>query len=302
MKKILFAAIVMLAGLPTGFSQSYNEKISKEFTFEKIIPNNTLIVANINGSIKVTGYNGDKIIVEVDKNIRAKTEARLERGKQELSLGIIDRADTIILYVSGLCNKFMNNKKENWNGKRSAGWGYDWNGCNDNGDWRKDEGYDHKFDFTIKVPSRISVIASTVNNGDILVEQVNNAVSASNVNGSIRLRDLTGATYASTINGDVDLDYSKNPDSDCRYYTLNGNINANFKKGLAANLSFESFNGSFYSNVPTLESLPVNLEKRESGKGVKYKVSGNRYKVGNGGVHLDFETFNGNVYLKEIGN
>jgi hypothetical protein len=41
------------------------------------------------------------------------------------------------------------------------------------------------------------------------------------------------------------------------------------------------------------------VEKKETEKGTKFKVNGNRFKVGNGGVLLDFETFNGNVYLKE---
>src|SRR5690606_1033594 len=101
------------------------------------------------------------------------------------------------------------------------------------------------------------------------------------------------------VNGDVDLDYSKNPTTECRYYTLNGNINAFFVKGLAANVAFESFNGDFYTNVAELESLPAELQKQSSGKGVKYKLGGSRFKVGKGGPLLDFETFNGNVFLKE---
>ncbi len=35
---------------------------------------------------------------------------------------------------------------------------------------------------------------------------------------------------------------------------------------------------------------------------MKYKVKGNQYQIGSGGMLLDFETFNGNVYLKERTN
>lgn len=301
-KKLTAISILLLLSIQAGFSQSFNEKLSREFTFEKVNSSNTLIIANVNGSIKVMGYEGSKILVEVDKTIKAKTEARLEKGKQNLSLGVIDLADTIILYADGLCNAFTRNRKNNWNGKHSAGWGYDWNGCNNSKSWREDDGYDHRLNFTIKVPSGINVIVSTVNDGDILVENVSSTIVANNVNGSLRLKNIVGATYANTINGDVDLDYSKNPDKDCRYYTLNGNINANFKPGLAANLRFESFNGSFYTNVNRLETLPMQVERNERGDGIRYKVRGNRFKVGNGGVNLDFETFNGNVYLKEVNN
>ena len=105
-----------------------------------------------------------------------------------------------------------------------------------------------------------------------------------------------------TINGDVDITYTKNPVQPCKFYTLNGDINAWFQKGLAAELSFESFNGNFFTNVQKLESMPVEVEKKQTDNGMKYKVNGNRFKVGTGGVRLDFETFNGNVYLKETTN
>jgi hypothetical protein len=48
-----------------------------------------------------------------------------------------------------------------------------------------------------------------------------------------------------------------------------------------------------------MELLPLTVEKVEGKPGVQYKIKGNRYKVRNGGVNLDFETFNGDVYLKE---
>jgi hypothetical protein len=80
---------------------------------------------------------------------------------------------------------------------------------------------------------------------------------------------------------------------------LNGDINAWFVKGLAANVSFKSFNGSLYTNVQNMEGLPAQLEKKESENGIKLKVSSNRYKFGNGGALQDFETFNGDVIVKE---
>jgi DUF4097 and DUF4098 domain-containing protein YvlB len=127
-------------------------------------------------------------------------------------------------------------------------------------------------------------------------------VKANNVNGAISLRNLSSGVDAYTVNGDVDLDFDQNPSVDCRFYTLNGDINALFKRGLAANIGFKSFNGELFSNVSELDRLPVALEKKESTKGVKYQVNGNRFRVGKGGAFLDFETFNGDVYVKEKNN
>jgi len=294
MKNITLIVMLLLAG--NLAAQSSIEKITKELSFEKKSPDNAVIIANINGYIKVEGYEGDKIMVEVTKTVRGKTQARLDKGKQEIQLGVIDRADTLILFVESPCNKFGKFRKktnDRWNGE---GWCYNWNNNCEN----CTEEYDYTMDFTVKVPSSVSVAVSTVNQGDIDVAKVSGSVLANNVNGSIKLQSLMREAVASTINGDVDIEYTKNPQKDCRFYSLNGNINAWFQKGLAANMSFESFNGSFYTNIDKLDALPVSVEKDNTEKGVKYKVSDSRYKIGTGGTaFLDFETFNGNVYLKE---
>lgn len=281
----------------SGFAQQFNETIKKELAFEKKSDKNALMIANINGSIKVEGYDGDKIVVEVNKEILAKTNDRLEKGKNEIQLGVIDLADTLILYVKGTCSDFgRGNQRYHRNERAGKGWNYNWS------NWGKDckEEYRYLMNFTVKVPYGINLAVSTINDGDISVEKVSGGLYADNINGSIRLTQISGATHVSSINGDIDLTYDSNPSLPCRYYALNGDINIHVKKGLGASVSFESFNGNFYTNVDAIESLPVALEKRPKKDGVEYKINGNRYKVGSGGVFLDIETFNGDAYLKEI--
>lgn len=290
--------LVMLTGFLPAVGQTHSETIQRELVFEKKGVANTLMVLNINGNVKVEGYAGDKVIVEVRKSIKAKTDQRLQEGKEEIQLGVIDRADTLILYVNGTCSTFGRlNKRRNWQ-RKFNGWGYNWddqrgrNACEDR--------YDYSMEFTIKVPSSVSVVASTINGGDVEVNTVTGSVVAENVNGSIRMKEISGATQASTINGSVNLDFSGNPPADSRFYSLNGDINANFRKGLGAQLAFKSFNGEFYSSVDEIVPMAVVLEKTDrGGEGTRYRVSGNRYKVRQGGPLLDFETFNGDVYLRE---
>lgn len=289
--------IALLFACTTAFAQQFKEKITKELVFEKKSDKNALMIANINGSITVEGYSGDKILVEVSKEIMAKTSERLEKGKQEIQLGIIDLADTLILYVKGTCSQFgLNNQRYHRNKREGHGWNYNWSG------WGKDckEEFRYQMDFVVKVPYDINLSVSTINDGDISVSQVKGSVYADNINGGIKLTKISGATSVSSINGNLDLDYEQNPSAPCRYYALNGDINILFKKGLGASVSFESFNGEFFTNVEAIEAMPVQLEKKPRKDGVEYKLGGNRYKVGNGGVALDFETFNGDVFLKEI--
>ncbi len=296
--KRLVTLLICAAVSTAAMAQSHTEKISKEVQFEKKGPQNTIMIFNINGDVTVTGYAGDKIIIEAEKIIRAKTDARLEKGKEQIQIGILDRADSILVFVEGVCNSFGKQDRRN-NNRRMNGYGYNWNNCNGRGNDCNRLEFDYVMNFTIKVPNNIHVVASTVNDGDVVLENVTGSVMADNVNGSIRLTNIAGATYASTINGDVDLDYSKNPNGDSRYYSLNGDINANFIKGLAANVAFESFNGNLYTNIDKLETLPAMMKESKKGDGIRYKIGGNRYKIGAGGVLLDFETFNGNAYIKE---
>lgn len=278
----------------TAVAQSFTEKITKEFSFEKPGINNALMVANINGGISVTGYDGDKIMVEITRTIKAKTQERLDQGKAQIRLGVMDLADTIIFYTQGICSRFgkSDRKKGDW---PHQAWSYQWNSQND--DCR--ELVDYSFDYVIKVPMTVNLMLSTVNDGDVEIENLKGGILVNNVNGGIKLSNISREANASTINGDVDITYIKNPEKACRFYTLNGDINAWFQKGLSANMSFESFNGELFTNVPQLESLPVVVEKQDTEKGTRFKVNGSRFKVGNGGVALDFETFNGNVYVKE---
>jgi hypothetical protein len=289
---------LLLIGLmigPVALAQTYSEKIVKELSFEKTSPANALIVSNINGLVKVVGYDGDKVQMEATRTIHAKTDARLEQGKTEIQLGIIDRADTLIIYTRDGCNDFRKdvNGRSDHNRRRGS-WGYHstTNNCHLT--------YDYKMDFILKVPAGLNVSVSTINNGDVTVENVHGVVNATNINGGIRLMDLKSQAYAHTINGDVNVEYTNNPGRDCSFYTLNGDIHALFQRGLSADMDFESFNGSLYTNLPEMQTLPLKVEQASHGEGVKYKIKGHRYQIGKGGPLLNFETFNGNVYLKQI--
>lgn len=279
-------------------AQTHTEKIVREFAFEKKGAHNALMIANVNGDIKVQSTTGDKITVEITKTISAKTDERLSNGKEEIQLGVVDLADTVILYVSSPCNRFERSTPSSRHSHMGTKWGYHW----DNRGRSCHELYHYTLDFVVSVPPNVNLLVSTINDGNISVENVKGVVKAHNINGAIKLQNLVSEAEAHTINGNVDIEYEQNPQRECRFYTLNGDINALFESGLAASLGFQSFNGSLYTNIDRLETLPAQVAKEEKDGSVKYKVNDNRFQVGAGGPFLDFETFNGNVYLKEKSN
>jgi len=175
--------------------------------------------------------------------------------------------------------------------------GVNFNWCN----WADQPPYDHKLSFRVKVPHNLELQVGTVNEGEILVQNTKSTfLKASNVNGGIELRDVSGKTQLNCINGDVTITYTKNPSSASKYYALNGDMNVSYQNGLSANVSFKTMNGELYTDFD-IERQYTETKKSTAGDKGKFKFESRPVlQIGAGDVPLDFETLNGNVYLKKI--
>ena len=285
-RKIILMLTLIASTALKGWTQTFTETINKELTFKTKNNNNTLLIDNVSGDIVIEGYSGENVIIEVKKKLSARTDRLLNQAKSDLKLAIEETNDSIIIYIDGLCNCNC--------GGRYGNRRYNWNNCDNN--------YRYYFDFHVKVPERTNLELYTVNNGDIKVSNVNGEVGAKNVNGGIFLTGLTNGTEAHTINGDVEIKYKKNPTVGSRYYTLNGDLNVYYLPDLSADMSFKSYNGKFYTSFDISERLAAKLSKSErgNGKGITYKIEERTaVRVGNGGVALDFETFNGDIFIRK---
>lgn len=285
MKPFLIPALVGLvlscAQSPV-IAQEVNEHIRKEFTVSKSATN-TLSIHNINGFIKVEGYSGDKVVLEVDKSITAKTTQDLETGKKEFQFRMEQNGDSIMAYIAEPFDSRPNRTKE----RRDRNWHID---------------YDFTLNFTVKVPYQVNLVVSTVNRGNVTVRDVAGALAVSNVNGAISLTNAKGATIAHTINGNVDINYVASPPEQSAYYTLNGDIRVSYPANLSADIQFKSFQGKFYTDFENTEVLPTRVVKtqQQTGNGTVYKLAKDTaIRIGRGGKTFKFETFNGNIYVKK---
>ncbi|HVS97115.1 MAG TPA: hypothetical protein VHE54_11555 [Puia sp.] len=261
--------------------QEYKQHISKQFTLQKAA-GSVLALYNLNGSLDIEGYSGDKVLVEIDERLLADNASALETGKKEFRLGFDQTSDSITVYIA---EPFDSRPCRNCNGR--------WN------DRRID--YDYELVFKVKVPYSMSLDVSTVNNGDVTVNEVSGSLRVNNVNGKITIRDARGDTWARTINGDLTVSYLNVPTGDSEYYTLNGKLSVTYPPGLSADLQFKSMNGSFYTDFPKWEVLPVKVTKnaRKTGSGTEYRLTVDKQiRIGEGGRLFKFETLNGNIYIK----
>lgn len=284
-----YFAIPLLAGAVFCCTQApaqkleHKEHVSKEFTISAgQAAKNVLAIYNINGFIKVEGYNGDKVVLEIDKTIRAKTQEGLDKGKSEFKLGIEQEADSIIAYIANPFDSRPNHSRRNWDGPKIK--------------------YDFELDFTVKVPYSLNLHVSTVNGGDINVNDVTGSLGVRNVNGAIKVVNAKGPANMHTINGNVEVNYVSLPSGESDFKTLNGDVKISYPAALAVDCQFKTFNGDFYTDFPNVERLPVKVVKNAENRENKtvYKLSTETFiRIGSGGPTYKFETFNGNIYLKK---
>ncbi|WP_247233081.1 hypothetical protein [Telluribacter sp. SYSU D00476] len=289
----LFFLLPLLGGLVLSCApsiaqkQEFKEKVVREFALTGSAGASTLIIYNINGSIHVEGTSSNKVSIEVDQQLTAKTPQGLEEGRQEFKLGFEQVGDTLYAYIAepfdtrpGLDRS--SREKRNWN--------------------HKELGYDFTLDFTVKVPRQMNLNVSTINRGDVVVKDVAGALRVRNINGAIGLTNASGLTDAHTINGNLEATYTTAPADASTYYTLNGDIKVVYPANLSADLEFKSFQGELYTDFPQAEALPARVVKNQTQRGDKtvYKLDKTTsVRIGSGGKNLRFETFNGNVYIRK---
>ncbi len=262
-------------------AEEYKEHLNKEFVV-KDGTNNTLFIYNISGFIKVEGYSGNKVILDMDETISGDNKDIVDAGRKEFKLGFEQKSDSIIAYIAEPYDT-RPHRNRHYNSDR-------------------DVEYDSNVDFTVKVPYGTNLNISTVTDGQITVNNVTGNLHINNVNGAISVTNAKGVTFAHTVNGDVSVTYASNPSGESSYYTISGNINVSYKPDLSADLQFKSMNGEFFTDFPDAQLLPASVSKTQEKKsgGLVYKLhSTMAVRFGKGGRVFKFETLNGNVYIKK---
>jgi len=282
----LFCLTGLLVLLSNCQAQAQNheatEKISKEFTINANAGRNVLALYNIDGAVTVQGYDGNKVVIEATKIIRADDQQTMELGKKEAQLGFLQRGDSIVAYTAAPYDSRPHNGRGNRN--------------------HKEIDYHYTFNYVVKVPRQFNLHVSTVNNGKVTVQDVAGKIEAYNVNGAIALAGVRGTTKAHTVNGNVEASYVGSPDGASSYHTINGQIIVSYPKDVSADVHFKSMHGELFTDFPSAEALPaqVTQNKQGTGNGTRYKLNKDTaMRLGKGGKDFRFETLNGDVTIKQ---
>ena len=164
------------------------------------------------------------------------------------------------------------------------------------------ESYARPVDLTIKVPQNFSLKLSTVNNGDIVVDNVSGELEISNVNGLIQLNQVSGSAVANTVNGNLIATFkSVTAGAPMAFSTLNGKVDVTLPGNARAALKMKSERGNVYSDFDVaVDKSAAKVTRTTQGGLTRLSTDDWTYgKINSGGPEIMLKSFNGDIYLRK---
>lgn len=231
-----------------------------------------LKVSLFTGSIKVTGYTGDKIII----NIEAEEEERRTRKSEKLEGGLKKISGTPSYEIKVV----EENNDVSVSNRTMLG----------------------SINLEIKVPQSGILVLKTVNGKEVAVTSFKGEVEVNNVNGDIKLLDISGSAIANTVNGDLKATFSSvTSDKPMAFSTFNGDVNLSFPPTMKANLKMKTDQGEVFSDfevaIDKTASTPV-----KSNTGGTYKIVKDAWvtgKINGGGAEVMVKSWGGDLYIRK---
>jgi hypothetical protein len=221
---------------------------------------------NPKGSVKITGYDGQVILVNAVQRFSGNA-TRENDGLHRIEQKTFDiSAEEKNNQVSLVC---MSNNKT--------------------------------VDFDIKIPRKFSLKISSFDNGKIEIIRVSGNVEADNPFGDIILDNVAGSAVLNTVNGKIRAMFSAvDPASPMMFTSLEGNIELYLPEKVNANMKLRSENGDLFTEF-SIKPIGRQTEVRKNAQGNVYSLEDWTLGViNNGGPEYFVSTFNGNIYLKKF--
>jgi DUF4097 and DUF4098 domain-containing protein YvlB len=273
-RHVLIRSILILLALGAQWAMGQDDVVDRlSVPFSNPNQPGLVEVGLVNGSISVTGYDGTEVIVEARTRMR-----KISSGESEKVQGMI----RIPVTTTGLTVEEDNNVME-----------------------IETESWKRTIDLDIRVPTNTSLNLSTVNHGDIQVQNVRGEIDVNNVNGKVTLLDISGAVVAHALNKDLIVTMDDVfPDKAMSFSTLNGDIDVVFPANLKANVNLKADNGDIYSDFEIqLSREPKKVvEENTRSTGGKYKVRVERSihgTINGGGPEILFKSFQGDIFIRK---
>ncbi len=260
MKKVVYGAILGLFLLiSTASAEKYSRTETKFFT---ISPKGSVVVENVNGSIKVEAWDKNQVSLEITKTVRASDSEEADEYFADLRVEISSGDD------------FLEVKTR---------YPHDWGGGFF--DWLFHGGSRYGgVQYVLKVPATVNLeVGST--NGSITVREVVGAVKAHSTNGRIELDGVGGVVDGHTTNGGITARLAEKVAFEkMKLTTTNGGISVYCPEEIDADVYAHTTNGGIHSD------FPITISGNFSSRSLEGKIN-------NGGNELYLHTTNGGINI-----
>lgn len=266
------AGLVLAFGIPSmvepneqASQKATPEPYQKEFitAFAKPEHPGTLNVDIKRGSIVVTGYDGNKVVVELSVPNYQPANTQSSDGLKEL------RATTIDFDISQSDNQIK----------------VDGNS------------YEYITNLTIKVPRKTNLILDSYRDGLIHVKQVHGTFNVRSQNNNIRLEQVSGAGKLRSYNGSLAADFERvTKNESLSFESYNGSIDVKLPVDTQANVRYRSGSGKMLTDFDV--ALSDDAIQTTNDGGIEYDqfIQGT---LNGGGEPLILETEKGDIRLRK---
>ncbi|MBD0369603.1 MAG: DUF4097 family beta strand repeat protein [Pyrinomonadaceae bacterium] len=259
-KRIVWAWLAVLALIAfQSASALAQDKVQEEFhqTYQ-LDPQGRVQLENINGSVRVTGW--DRNEVKVDAVKWAYTRERLD----EAQIIVEPSASNIRIYTKypERNQTFNNDAQRRLNNPATV-------------------------EYTIFVPRGARIDGIELINGNLGLEGLTNDVHASSINGNVTARGLVGEAKLSTINGNLEATFNNlDATKSIALTSVNGNVTITIPSDASANLRASNVHGGIKNDF----GLPVRKGEYEG-----YDLAG---QLGQGATRIKLANVNGQITIR----
>jgi DUF4097 and DUF4098 domain-containing protein YvlB len=238
-------AALAFAGAVALHAEDLREEFHQTYPLS---PNGSISLKNVNGAVRVTGWDRNEVKVDAVK------KARSQQALNDARIVVDARADAIAIRTEYPDDYHENNPAS--------------------------------VDYTVMVPRQASLDKVGTVNGGVTVEGIAGGVRVSTVNGRVDAHGLGGDVELSTVNGRVEAAFDRLEANSVSMKTVNGQIALALPSNAGANLSAKTVHGDVESDfdlpIRRLNFGPgADIQTTIGGGGAQVRLS-----TVNGGIKL----------------
>lgn len=262
----------------------------------------TLVIALILSGGRLLAQGTQQLVVPLSEPGKPFTlEARLFHGNIKVSSY---EGKDVMIEVQADTGRERDDEESSGMRRIGTGGGLDIKAEEDNNAVRINSGMSKKLlGIVVKIPQGATAVKlGTVEDGDIVVNNLSGEIEISNVNGAITAHGISGSVVANTVNGSIIVDFKTiNPKAPMAFTNINGKVDITFPADTKADLKMKSDQGEMYSDFDiAVDKAQPKVEKSEEGRFHRIVIEDWVYgKINGGGPQMMIKTLDGNIYIRK---